>query len=104
MRRIPKYLLKQTITIQLYQGSTAYGETFGLPIEKRGLLLPKRRLVKRADGSEVVTSATLYLAPDPSLSIAAQSKVTYDGNAYTVESAEPFIDSYIELLLSPSTP
>lgn len=78
---IPSAALRQTITIAPFLGESAYGPRFGAGVTVRARVQGKRRQVRRADGTDVISSATATIRPRD---ITPESKVTWDGRDYTV--------------------
>ncbi|MFF4369629.1 hypothetical protein [Streptomyces sp. NPDC001594] len=60
---IPGWLLVHTVTIQVYEGDTAYGPQYAAPVAARALVEETVRTVRGERGEEVVASTTLYLMP-----------------------------------------
>lgn len=60
---IPSRLLPQTVTYTPLLGEGAYGPIYGNPVTVPARVTFERRLVRTAAGSEVVSSATIYLQP-----------------------------------------
>ncbi|WP_046495114.1 hypothetical protein [Streptomyces odonnellii] len=58
--KLPRIWLQHEITIEPYEGSGAYGDVYGVPVEVRGFLEQTTRLVRDAGGDEVVSSSTFY--------------------------------------------
>jgi hypothetical protein len=101
MEKIPPYLLKHKLMISPYLGSSAYGETWGDSVQVKALFLPKRRLIKKNDGSEVICTAIAYVSPDSASFATIEGKVSFSGREYTIRGVEPFGSSYIEITLEP---
>lgn len=59
--RPPRFLWQHKVTVEEYEGSGAYGDVYGPPVEVRCLLSEQTRLVKAADGSDTVSGAS-YIA------------------------------------------
>lgn len=85
--KMPAMLLRHTVTVERYEGSSAYGETYAAPVPLDCFREHKRRLVRDAAGNEVVSETTLYAMPDTD-PIPAGSRVTVDGTATTVIAAD----------------
>ncbi|MBF8186323.1 hypothetical protein ITP53_11295 [Nonomuraea sp. K274] len=61
-RGIPRWLLDRMghdVQIEPYMGSGAYGPVYAAPVTVRALVDGRRRLVRSAEGSEVVSETTL---------------------------------------------
>lgn len=58
---IPAFLLQHQVTIEPFLGTTGYGEDeYGPPVTVACFVDAKRRLVRNAEGSEVVSETTIY--------------------------------------------
>lgn len=80
--RIAGYLLRQTVTLEMPRGQGAYGPLYADPLSVRCRIEPKRRRVRTAAGVELVSEAVAQL--DPSVQIAPEARVTWEGRAYQV--------------------
>lgn len=85
--RIPGKLLPHQVTVERYLGSGGYGDVYADPEHiTRALVEDGTKLVRNPGGSEVVSSATIYLEP-PETPIKPGSLVTrWAGTAYEVTS------------------
>lgn len=76
---IPRASLRKRITIEAYQGESAYGPVYGAPVTGVPARFEgKRRVVRKADGTDLVASGTLTLRPG--VAIPDQSRVTVPVN------------------------
>lgn len=57
---IPGYLLRHTVTVEPYEGDSAYEPLYGTPVSVRCFLEEKTRTVRDRQGQEVTSSSTLY--------------------------------------------
>lgn len=71
---LPEFLLQHTVTVEPWTGSGAYGDVWGTGFTLACFVEDKRRLVRAADGSEVVSETTVYANRGPS--IPNRSRVT----------------------------
>ncbi|MCO1575028.1 hypothetical protein M8C13_04545 [Crossiella sp. SN42] len=85
MASVPAWLLRHTATIEPYLGTTGTGPRFGPPEQVRCFADDKRRLVRSATGTEVVSETTLYCPPGTTAP--PESRVTVQGRATTVIAA-----------------
>jgi len=101
--KVPTSLLRSRITIEPFEGESAYGPVYGtavagIPARFDG----QRRTVRKADGTDLVASGTLIVRPD--VTIAAQSRVTIDSTVYEVVEVLPAEGlarpSHLEVLVS----
>ncbi|MEU3710490.1 hypothetical protein [Streptomyces catenulae] len=62
---MPGWLLRHRIAIEPYLGDTAYGPSFGPQVvDVPALVDESPRMVRGADGREVLATATVIAAPD----------------------------------------
>jgi hypothetical protein len=71
---LPPEFLVHTVTVEPWTGSGAYGDVWGTPFGIACFVEDKRRLVRAADGSEVVSETTVYTNRGPE--IPNRSRVT----------------------------
>jgi hypothetical protein len=82
---LPGFLLRHTAVIEPYEGTGPFGPKFGAPVTVSCFCDDQRRLVRGGDGTEVISSATVYCPLD---TIApAESRVTVNGKTSTVFTA-----------------
>ncbi|WP_188197220.1 hypothetical protein [Nonomuraea sp. SYSU D8015] len=60
---IPEWVFTHTAVIEPFEGEGAYGPIFGDPVTKKCLVDDERRLVRNAEGSEVVSDTTIFFPP-----------------------------------------
>lgn len=72
----------QDVTVETYDGQGAYGEIYGPPRTVRCLVDDRRRLVRTAQGDEVVSETTIVC--DLGEDIPPESRITVGGRATTV--------------------
>jgi hypothetical protein len=56
-------MLPHTVTIEVYQGDTAYGPTYGAPVTARAYVEDEVKTVRNAQGEEVVSGTKVWLFP-----------------------------------------
>lgn len=61
---LPGVLTRQTVEVEPYEGSGAYGETYGAKRTVQCRRDNTRRVVRDADGNEVVSEVTLWVRAD----------------------------------------
>ncbi|MFD9813714.1 hypothetical protein [Streptomyces sp. NPDC059080] len=62
---MPGWLLRHRITVEAYAGDTAYGPSYDAPVcDVPALVDEAPRMVRAADGREVLATATVIAAPD----------------------------------------
>lgn len=71
--RVPTSLLRQRVTIEPYQGDGAYGPVYGpaqtnVPARVEG----KRRAIRRPDGTDVISTASVTVRPIVDVPIKSQ--------------------------------
>ncbi|MFI6497177.1 hypothetical protein [Nonomuraea typhae] len=79
---LPEWLLRHRAIIEPFQGDGAYGPVFGAPFEARCLVDDERRLVRDAQGAEVVSDTTVFFPPGTTCP--EGSRVTVNGRQTTV--------------------
>ena len=73
--------LNQTIWRKARAGVDGYGQpTFGVLAQTKGRWLEKRRLVRNAQGEQVISEVSVTLAPDEPIAVGDQ--LSADGSAY----------------------
>ncbi|MDF5756657.1 hypothetical protein [Spongiactinospora sp. TRM90649] len=82
MTVLPAWLLRHRVIIEPYLGDGAYGPVFGPAAVHPCLADDERKMVRDAEGSEVVSELTLYLMPG--VVCPAGSRVTVNGRSTTV--------------------
>lgn len=63
MVKFPKWLLQHQVTIEPFEGNGANGPVYGAPVTVKCFRDDKRRLVRGASGSQVVSGSTVYCLP-----------------------------------------
>ena len=61
MRTIPRRLLRDSIAVEAYSGTGAYGPVYAAAVTVRGRVSMTRQLVRNSNGVEVVSEMTLHL-------------------------------------------
>lgn len=79
--KIPKFLMKDEITITPHEGEGAYGPEFGDPYTEKGHFEKGFEVVTDREGKEVVASATVFLSDS---NIKSLDKVEFEGETYEV--------------------
>lgn len=95
--KVPSSLLRQTITIQPFLGTGAYGPRWGDEVTVKARVEGKRRTVRRPDGTDVISTASATIRPDLYVDqspgaftdtlgtpVPLESKATWEGRDYTV--------------------
>lgn len=99
---ISSALLNTDATLEPYEGNSSLGEVYGDGVPMKGRFDGKRRMVKRSDGSEIISSGTLLVRPD--VEVPMLSRITIDGRAYIVQEILPAKGlnrtHHLELILS----
>jgi hypothetical protein len=73
---IPQEILVHTVTVETYAGTGAYGDTYAPPVEVQCFVEDSRRLVRNADGDQVISEATIYAAPADAEKLVEKTLVT----------------------------
>jgi hypothetical protein len=105
---IPSSLLRETITLEPFEGSGAYGPIYGAQQTLRARVEGKRRVVRKEDGTDLISSATAFVRPG--VDIATESRVTHLRHGASEPTVYEVVDvlpgeglsrpAYLELLLS----
>lgn len=85
--RIPAQLLVHTVTVRPYLGRSSSGDLYGPAFEWACMAQGGPRIVKGPDGAELVSTLTLYGAPNEAGLLPAGSEVDHAGDTTTVLSA-----------------
>ncbi len=100
--KIPKFLMVQEAEVEVYLGDGAYGPVWDEPKIVECYVEPKNRLVRDQNGNEIMASARGFFYPDTNIS--TNSRVTWEGNKYTVIEAVPYqffkTKSHIEVVMA----
>lgn len=73
--------LAQTIWRKQRTGVDGYGQpTFGTTGQRKGRWLEKRRLVRNANGEQVISEVSVTLSPDEAVAVGDQ--LSLDGSTY----------------------
>jgi hypothetical protein len=95
-------LLTTDATLEVFEGSGSVGPVYGDKEALKGRFVGKRRIIKRTDGTEIISSGTLMVRPDCPATML--SKVTISGREYVVQEILPAEGltrtEHLELLLS----
>ena len=86
--KIRRSLLKDTVTVESYLGEGAYGPSYGDPVTVQCDMDPTRRLVRGANGEEVVSSGTFTLHPNDADLFVPQSRLTIGSRTTTLISLD----------------
>ncbi|MEV0559451.1 hypothetical protein AB0I27_39145 [Streptomyces sp. NPDC050597] len=71
---VPGWLLRHRVTVEPYDGDSAYGPTYRPPFEVRALVGETRKLTRNREGVEVTSTAQIITAPG--LDCPAESRIT----------------------------
>ncbi|MET7333275.1 hypothetical protein [Nonomuraea sp. NPDC005650] len=82
MGSVPAWLLRHTVLVEPFEGSGPIGAEYGEQTPVRCLVEEKRRLVRDAEGAEVVSETTFYaplgtVCPPESRVTLPSGRVTY---------------------------
>ena len=86
MSAIPGWMLRHQITVEAYQGDSAYGPQYADPVTVACFLEEKTRLIRAKDGREVVSSSAAY-CPIGTTAPAGSQVTLPDGRTTTVLAA-----------------
>lgn len=83
--RLPRRFMPHTVTVEPYEGDGAHGPIYGAPVEVDCLIDESRKVVRNADGVEVVSEVTFFCGVDEQ--VPPSSKVTVRGrDTYVIAS------------------
>ncbi|MGW4411162.1 hypothetical protein ACWEJ6_44525 [Nonomuraea sp. NPDC004702] len=86
MGTLPAWLLRHQVYVEALEGEGPYGPEFADQVVERGFIAEKRRLVRDAEGAEVVSETTVIMRLDAICP--AGSRVTVNGRTtYAIVSA-----------------
>lgn len=80
--KLPRFLLRETATIAVYEGDTGVGPSYADAVTVRCFREDKRRMVRDATGTEVTSETTIYCPPGTT--VTPESRVTVGGRTTTV--------------------
>jgi hypothetical protein len=84
MRSVSRRLLRDEVTVETFTGSGAFGPAYAAPATVRGKVDMTRRLVRDANGAEVVSEMTVYVHPDDADLFPPESLVGASGHTSSV--------------------
>lgn len=87
--KVRRSLLKDSVSVETYSGDGAYGPVYAAAVNVACHVDSKTRLVRNANGDEVTASATLTVHPANASAFTPETRLTIDGRASTVISANP---------------
>jgi hypothetical protein len=82
--KVRRSLLKDTVAVETWTGEGAYGPVYAAAVNVQCSVDATRRLVRNADGAEVVSEATLQVHPDDAALFVPESALTIEGRASKV--------------------
>jgi hypothetical protein len=86
MGSIPAWLLRHQVLVEPFEGSGPFGPEYGEQVVERAFIVEKRKLVRDAEGAEVVSETTVIMRLDAVCP--AESRVTVNGRTtYAIVSA-----------------
>jgi len=99
--KIPKWMLRQTIQVEPYSGSGAYGPIYGNTFSSSARVQHGRMRTMDDDGNEITSDTQVFMRPG--VNIPVGSKVYYESNTYTVNDVKDHqglsVKSHKELVL-----
>lgn len=85
--RIPAAYLVHSVTVTPLLGHSSTGKLYGDPFPLRCMAQGKRRMVRDAGGTEVLSELTLYAAPGQAATVPPGSLVAWTGDETEVLAA-----------------
>jgi hypothetical protein len=87
--RIRRSLLKETVTVETYAAPAGLGPVLAASVTVYANVDNTRRLVRDAQGAEVISDLALYVHPDDVATFTPESRVTYSGRTSSVLTVNP---------------
>lgn len=81
--------MADVVSVETWNGESAYGPTYAAAANKTCNVISKRQLVIDADGEEVISELTLQAASTDEASFVPGSRVTISSRVSTVLSVNP---------------
>lgn len=85
--KIPTAVLRETLSVEAFEGSSAYGPVYSDPETVKARVEGKRRLVRSTSGTDLISSATAYVRPEVDKPIG--SRVTHGDRVYELVDVLP---------------
>lgn len=82
--RIPARFLVHTVTVKPYTGRSSSGPRYGTPFTLVCMAQGARRWVRGTDGTQLLSTLSLYAAPGQASVVPAGSQVVWNGATTTV--------------------
>lgn len=82
-------MLKQTVSVQSYSGDGSYGPVYSAAVAVACNIDTRRRMVRNANGDEVVSEATLFVHPDDAAPFVPESLLSISGRQSRVMAVNP---------------
>lgn len=95
MYPIPQHLLVDTVTIEQYLGSGAYGPTYGIAFSVKCRYEENYELKKDGNGREQLSKGRFFC--NPGYNITTESKITFNSKEYRVIVLNIHSDSHMEV-------
>lgn len=91
--RVPRELLRETISVEDYSGSGARGPVYAAARSMRASMQERRRFVSDRRQMTAVTVDTLAIIRPEDGPVRPESRVSWNGETFRVESCYPMPDS-----------
>jgi hypothetical protein len=85
MGGIPAWLLRHQVIVEPFESNGPFGPEYGEQVVERAFIDEKRKLVRDAEGAEVISETTVYMRIDATCP--AESRVTVNGRTTIVITA-----------------
>ncbi|MEU0719050.1 hypothetical protein ABZ498_17965 [Streptomyces lavendulocolor] len=79
--RVPAWLLRHRVTVEPYDGDSAYGPTYRPPVEVRALVAEANKVTRNREGVEVTSTAQIIT--EPGLDCPPESRLTLPSGRVT---------------------
>jgi hypothetical protein len=87
--KVRRSLLKDTVSVETFSGQGGVGSIYTPAVSVKVNVDATRRLVRNADGAEVVSEITLAVHPDDETTFTLKSRLTFGGRKSTVLAVSP---------------
>lgn len=95
---IPQHLLVDTVTVEPFTGSSAYGAIYGTAFSVKCRYEEKYELKVDANGREQLSKGRFFC--NPGYNIVTESKITYGSAEYNVILVNIYSESHMEVYVA----
>lgn len=87
--KVRRSVLKDVVSVETFSGTGAYGPVYAAAVNVSVCADTTRRLVRDADGAQVVSELTLLIHPDDEAKFTPESRLTFGARTSTVLAVSP---------------